>query len=124
MGARGLGSAGSEVEKIAMVLDPRYKSCCKAVCLNGGQELRESVTDLVETKLWSFAGSAASTGEGGTGASASSSGGGEAGSPEAEGAALGAGGAGSPSPTTPTLSRMEKLKAKRDKEVARPPGDV
>ena len=58
-------------------------SCCEAVCLNGGQQLRESVTALVEGKLSSFTGSVASGGSagadasssGGPGASASGSGG-------------------------------------------------
>ena len=36
MNTRGLGRATSKVEKICLVLDPRYKSCCEAVCLNGG----------------------------------------------------------------------------------------
>ena len=119
-------------------------SCCEAVCLNGGQQLRESVTALVEGKLSSFTGSVASGGSacadasssGGPGASASGSGGSGtganssgrdngAGSPEAAGtgAASRAGGAGSPAPTAP-ISRMGRRKAQRDKKVARPPGDV
>ena len=144
MNTRGLGRATSKVEKICLVLDPRYKSCCKAVCLNGGQQLRESVTALVEGKLSSFTGSVASGGSagadasssGGPGASASGSGGSGAGanssgrdngagSPEAAGtgAVSRAGGAGSPAPTAP-ISRMDRRKAQRDKKVARPPGDV
>ena len=54
MNTRGLGRATSKVEKICLVLDPRYKSCCEAVCLNGGHQLRESVTALVEGMLSSF----------------------------------------------------------------------
>ena len=134
MNTRGLGRATSKVEKICLVLDPRYKSCCEAVCLNGGQQLRESVTALVEGKLSSFTGSVASGGSagadasssGGPGASASGSGGSGAGanssgrdngagSPEAAGAgaASRAGGAGSPAPTAP-ISRMDRRKAQRD----------
>ena len=145
MNTRGLGRATGKVEKICLVLDPRYKSYCEAVCLNGGQQLlRESVTALVEGKLSSFTGSVASGGSagadasssGGPGASVSGSGGSGAGanssgrdngagSPEAAGtgAASRAGGAGSPAPTAP-ISRMDRRKAQRDKKVARPPGDV
>lgn len=144
MKTRGLGRAMSKVEKICLVLDPRYKSCCEAVCLNGGQQLRESVTALVEAKLFHFTGSVASGGSagadasssGGPGASASGSGGSGAGanssgrykvagSPETAGtgAASRAGGAGSPASTAP-ISRMDRRKAQRDKKVARPPGDV
>ena len=135
MNTRGLGRATGKVEKICLVLDPRYKSYCEAVCLNGGQQLlRESVTALVEGKLSSFTGSVASGGSagadasssGGPGASASGSGGSGAGanssgrdngagSPEAAGtgAASRAGGAGSPAPTAP-ISRMDRRKAQRD----------
>ena len=144
MKTRGLGRAMSKVEKICLVLDPRYKSCCEAVCLNGGQQLRESVTALVEAKLFHFTGSVASGGSagadasssGGPGASTSGSGGSGAGanssgrykvagSPETAGtgAASRTGGAGSPASTAP-ISRMDRRKAQRDKKVARPPGDV
>ena len=34
---RGLGRALDDVEKIFSLLDPRFKSLCSAVCLNGGK---------------------------------------------------------------------------------------
>ena len=154
MNTRGLGRATSKVEKICLVLDPRYKSCCEAVCLNGGQQLLESVTALVEGKLSSFTGSVASWGSagadasssGGPGASASGSGGPDAsasgsggsgsganssgrdngaGSPEAAGTGAASRAGGAGSPApTAPISRMDRRKAQRDKKVARPPGDV
>ncbi|CAM9735456.1 unnamed protein product [Pylaiella littoralis] len=36
MGSRGLARAEKPTEKICLMLDPRFKSCCLAVCSNGG----------------------------------------------------------------------------------------
>ena len=46
---RGLGRVLDDVEKICLLLDPRFKSLCTAVCLNGGKnDLQNEVRDLVE----------------------------------------------------------------------------
>ena len=53
---RGLGRALDDVEKICLLLDPRFKPLCTAVCLNGGNDLQNEARALVEYKLLSFSG--------------------------------------------------------------------
>ena len=48
---RGLGRALDDVVKIGLLLDPRFKSLCTAVCLNGGNDLQNEVRALVEYKF-------------------------------------------------------------------------
>ena len=52
---RELGRALDDVEKICLLLDPRLKSLCTAVCLNGGNDLQNKVRALVEYKFSSLA---------------------------------------------------------------------
>lgn len=135
MNKRGLGRAITETEKICLVLDPRYKSCCEAVCLNGGDEIRESVAALVESKLSSFTGSVVSAANAGAGTGSSGGGTGAGGADAAgtnvAGAASGSGGAGEASgagggaaANPPAMTRMDKIRAKMNEKVSRPPGDV
>ncbi|CAM9137372.1 unnamed protein product, partial [Pylaiella littoralis] len=48
MSERELGSATLSPETINLVLDPRFKSCCSSVCLNGGAALQARVAVDVE----------------------------------------------------------------------------
>ena len=54
---RGLGRA-LDVENICLLLDPRFKSLCTAVCLNRGNNLQNEVRALVEYEFSNFSGNA------------------------------------------------------------------
>lgn len=56
MSERGLGSATLPPETINLVLDPRFKSCCSSVCLNGGAALQAQVAVDVEGTFGYFLG--------------------------------------------------------------------
>ena len=126
---RGLGRALNDVGKICLLLDPRFKSLCTAVCLNGGNDLQNEVRALVEYKFSSFSGNVTfSAGSFGIG----SSGDGqikareapkqERQAPKARGG--GSGGTGAEAGAPPAMSRMDKIRADMNKIVARPAGDV
>ena len=67
---RGLGQALDDVENICLLLDPRFKSLCTAVCSDGGNDLQNEVRALVEYKFSSFSGNVTfSAGSVGTGSS-------------------------------------------------------
>ena len=67
---RGLGRALDDVENICLLLDPRFKSLCTAVCLNGGTNVQNEVRVPVEYKFSSFSGNVTfSAGSVGTGSS-------------------------------------------------------
>ena len=67
---RGLGRALDDDEKICLLLDPRFKPICTAVCLNGGNDLQNEVRALLEYKFSSFSGNVTfSAGSVGTGSS-------------------------------------------------------
>ena len=53
---RGLGRVLDDVEENFLPLDPRFKSLCTAICLNGGNDLQNEVRALVEYKFSSFSG--------------------------------------------------------------------
>ena len=44
---KGLGRALDDVEQICLLLDPRFKSFCTVVCLNGGNDLHNEMRALV-----------------------------------------------------------------------------
>ena len=48
---RGLRRALDDVEKIFLMLDPRFKSLCTVICLNGENDLQNEVRALVEYKI-------------------------------------------------------------------------
>lgn len=107
MSDRELGSATVGPERINLVLDPRFKSCCPSVCLNGGEELQAQMAVDVEGTFDFFLGDskAQSEGQGTATPSPSLSGGGGgaagggvlAGGTQAPSAAGGRGGGGSKS---------------------------
>ena len=85
---RGLGRALDDFEKICLLLDPRFKSLCTAVCLNGGNDRQNEVRALLEYKFLSFSGNVTfSAGSVGTGSSGDDQGAGvpQAGEASAEG---------------------------------------
>ena len=90
---RGLGLALDGVEKICLLLYPRFKSLYTAVCLNGGNYVQNEVRALMEYKFSSFRGNVTfSAGSVGTGSSGDGQG---AGGPQAgEASAEGTGGGG------------------------------
>ena len=115
MQKRDLGSPTTVGERINLVLDPRYKSCCAAVCLNGGVDLQELVRADTMTQFYSFQGDApgkSATGEGSAAGGEGATGGSVA---PSSGAA-----APSPAPASAPLSRMARIRAQKSKEVARP----
>ena len=57
---RKLGSAPNTPERINLVLDCRFKSCCPAVCLNGGEELQKRVEADVKLQFGFFFGNTTS----------------------------------------------------------------
>ena len=124
---KGLGRALDDVEKICLLLDPRFKSLCTAVCLNGGNNLQNRVRALVEYKFSSFSGNDTfSAGSVGTGSSGNSQG---AGGPQAEEASTegtggGSGGTGAEAGPPPAMSRMDNIRPDMSKKVARPAGDI
>ena len=91
---RGLGRALDDVEKICLLLDPRFKSLYTAVCLNRGNDLQNEVRALVEYKFSSLSGnvtfSAGSVGIGSSG-DGQGAGGPQAGEAGAEGTGGGRG---------------------------------
>ena len=126
---RGLGRALDDVRKICLLLDPRFKSLCTAVCLNGGNYFQNEVRALAEYKFSSFSGIVTfSAGSFGTG----SSGDGQIKAREApkqerqapKARRGGSGGTGAEAGAPPTMSRMDKIRADMNKKVARPAGDV
>ena len=124
---RGLGRALDDVEKICLLLDPRFKSLCTAVCLNGGNSLQNEVHALVEYKFSSFSGNATFSARSvGTGSSGDGQGarGPQAGEGSAEGTGGGSGGTGTEAGLPPAMFRMDKIRADMNKNVARPAGDV
>ena len=124
---RGLGRALDDVEKFCLLLDPRFKSVCTAVCLNGGNNLQNRVRALVEYKVSSFSGNdtfrAGSVGTGGSGNS-QGAGGSQAGEASAEGTGGGSGGTGAEAGPPPAMSRMDNIRPDMNKKVARPVGDI
>ncbi|CAN0159767.1 unnamed protein product, partial [Pylaiella littoralis] len=109
MGSRGLASAEKPTEKICLMLDPRFKSCCLAVCYNGGHSLQQAAASAVREKLGGFSGTvSASAGVGETGnASGGSSQASPGAAPEAApGVSPSAGGGDPPEPAK--MSRMER----------------
>ena len=124
---RGLGRSLDDVEKVSLLLDPRFKSLCMAVHLNGGNDLQNEVRALVEYKFLSSSGnvtfSAESVGTGSSG-DGQGAGGSQAGEASAEGTGGGLGGTGAEAGAPPAMSRMDKIKADMNKKVARPAGDV
>ena len=67
---RGLGRALNNVEQICLLIDPRFKSLCTAVYLNGGTGLQNKVRAVVKYKFSSFSGNVTfSVGSVGTGSS-------------------------------------------------------
>lgn len=124
MHKKGLGSADTVPERINLVLDSRFKSCCAAVCLNGGDALQETVCNEIKEQFATFEGDVPQT------SSAKSSGAGGAGA---------AGSAPSPAPTLPPApaplpgppapapapapSRMQRLRAQFSQKVLRPEND-
>ena len=116
-----------DVEKICLLLDPRFKSLCTAVCLNGGNDLQNEVCALVAYKFWSFSGNVTfSAGSIGTGSNGDGQGAGgpRAGEASAEGTGGGSGGTGAEAGAPPAMSRMDKNRADKNKKVARPSDDV
>ena len=125
MGSRGLARAEKPTEKICLILDPRFKSCCLAVCSNGGYSLQQAAASAVREKLGEFSGTvSASADVGGTG---NASGGSSQASPEAApeaaaGVNPSAGGGDPPQPAK--MSKMERIRASLSTQVSGPAGDV
>ena len=124
---RGLERALEDVEKVCLLLDPRFKSLCTAVCLNEGNDLQNKVRALVEYKVSSFSGNVTfSAGSVGIGSSGDGQGA-EAPKqkrqvPKARG--RGSGGTGAEAGAPPAMSRMDKIRADINKKVAHPAGEV
>ena len=125
---RGLGRATTEAERTNLVLDLRLKSCCEAVCLNGGEQLQQTVRDDMSAQFLTFDGSvrprpagvAGAEGAGGAdGPFAPSS------APSPAGAAAGQTGAGGgaadpatvPTPAPARPDRLARIRAKKNKLV-------
>ena len=126
---RGLGRAATEADRINMVLDPRLKSCCEAVCLDGGEQLQQTVRDNMSAEFLTFDGSvrprpagAAGAGGGAAGAdgpfapsSAPSPGGAAAGQTGAGGGAADPATVPTPAPARP--DRLARIRVKKNKLV-------
>ena len=133
MEKRGLGRATTAAERINLVLDPRLKSCCEAVCLNGGEQLQQTVRDDMSAQFLTFDGSvrprpagAAGAGGGAAGADGpfapssapSPAGGAAAGQTGADGGAEDPATVPTPAPARP--DRLARIRAKKNQLVARP----
>ena len=133
MEKRGLGRATTAAERINLVLDPRLlKSCCEAVCLNGGEQLQQTVRDDTSAQFLTFDWSvrprpagAARAGGGAAGtdgpfapSSAPSPAGAAAGQTGADGGAADPATVPTPAPTCP--NRLARIRAKNNQLVARP----
>ena len=122
---RGVVRALDDVEKVSLLLDPRFKSLCTAVHFNGGNDLQNEVRALYKVLSSSgyvtFSAGSVGTGSSGDGQGA---GGSQAGEASAEGTGGGLGGTGAEAGAPPAMSRMDKIKANMNKKVACPAGDV
>lgn len=123
MDKRDLGSAKSVPERVNFVLDCRFKSCCAAVCVNGGEDLQKQVSDDVKAQLRLFMGDVSSrsrvqsTSQSASTADVRGSRGGSG----AEGAGGGSVAAGAELPLPkPVLSRMAKIRLAKSLKIARP----
>ncbi|CAM9575217.1 unnamed protein product [Ectocarpus sp. 4 AP-2014] len=124
MTERGLGHARSQTEMICMVLDPRSKSCCGVVCLKGDESFQESAADAVREILKTFTGNMSRSSIGDMGDAGNATSGGDR-SGEGSSSAAGETGSGAPVGTgpSPRMSRMDRVRAAMNKQVARPAGD-
>ena len=131
MEKRGLGRATTEAERINLVLDPRLKSCCEAVCLKGGEQLQQTVRDDMSAQFQTFDGSVRPRPVGAAGAGGGAAGADEPFAPSSAPSPAGAaarqtwagGGAADPA-TVPTPAparpdRLAKTIAKMNQFVAR-----
>ena len=125
MSRRKLGSATETPAKINLRLDPRFKTCCLNVCLNGGPELQAQVAADVKESFSYFHGytKEKSEGQGTATPSPSLSGGGGG----AAGGGVGEGGGGDSTPAgaeapaapVPERSRREKIRRAKSAKIAR-----
>ena len=126
VGKRGPGRATPEAERINLVLDPRLKSCCEAVCLNGGEQLQKTVRDDMSAQFLTFDGSvrprpAGAAGAGGGGAAGADGPFAPFSAPSPAGAAAGQTGAGGgaadpvtvPTPAPARPDRLARIRAKK-----------
>ena len=58
MESRNLGKAIKDVELVCLALDPRYKSLCRSVCVNGGETLQDAAQEAIELAASNVQGSA------------------------------------------------------------------
>ena len=132
MEKRGLGRATTAAERINLVLDPRLKSCCEAICLNGGEQLQQTVRDDMSAQFLTFDGSVRPRPAGAAGAewgaagadgpfapsSAPSPAGAAAGQTGADGGAADPATVPTPAPARP--DRLARIRAKTSQLIARP----